>query len=157
MGASMTPDELSRPEISELINEHKEAKRLLTEVEKHVDAASNDSVGWARGVTGVLEELVGKLRAHFEKEEGGCLYTEVPIAAPRYAATCTRLLGEHAEMLSGFATVQERLHLLADERIGDVEGVAGRIRMLIASLRRHEAEENELLMSALWEDIGSKD
>lgn len=157
MAAGTTANEWDRPEIDELLEEHKEAKRLLTALEERLEVPTGQHGAWAAGVAGAIVPLLENLRVHFTNEEQGCLHTEVPVMAPHLAARCTELLKEHAVIVQGFERSLERLGLLSEEHIGDPQAVAARIRMVVATLRRHEAEENELIMSAFWEDLGSKD
>ncbi|GMV41965.1 MAG: hypothetical protein AMXMBFR64_36810 [Myxococcales bacterium] len=145
------------PEIDALLEEHREAKRLLSVVEGRLGVGGTPASEWASGVAAALVPLMENLRMHFASEERGCLHTEVPVMAPHLATHCARLLEEHAQILQGFERSLERLRLLAEEHIGDAKAVSKRVRMVIATLRRHEAEENELLMNAFWEDLGAKD
>jgi hemerythrin-like domain-containing protein len=141
----------------ELLEEHREAKRLVRALEETLDRPSDEREEWAVDVAAAVEALLANLRPHFKSEETGCLYREVPVDVPHLADRCCALASEHDELMRGFEAAIESTRDLASGGGGAPRAIEGRLRRLIATLRRHEAEENEILIAAYWDDLGAGD
>ena len=92
------------------------------------------------------------LAEHFRFEEQDGYLDPVRQREPRLERTIARLAGEHRWLVHS-------LKLLIREA-GDTitsEGIGKRIRAWVRSVRRHEAEERDLVQDAFNTDIGTKD
>jgi hypothetical protein len=130
-----------RPDIAA---QHRELRQMLSEIE-----ATNDL---GRLVT-VLEDLRSELRLHFadeEREDGG-LAEAVGASAPRHMRRLDQLLAEHAQLLQEADRLITRGRTLLDGAVRDIQQEA---LALSEHLRRHEAQETELLSDAVYADIG---
>jgi uncharacterized protein (UPF0335 family) len=58
--------------------------------------------------------------------------------------------------LQNFQTAADKALSNAATSQRDYDVLASRTRAAIAMLRRHEAEENEMIMNAYWDDLGGQ-
>jgi hypothetical protein len=101
-----------------------------------------------------LAELASMLRSHFELEEGeGGLHDVVGEQAGHRLAALQRLMAEHAEIL---VQVEQLRIAVGDCLDGPVRRVLSSVGELVARLRRHEADEEELFADAFWSDLGGR-
>jgi Hemerythrin HHE cation binding domain len=101
----------------------------------------------------LLEQLRDELREHFsdeEREDGG-LADAVGSSAPRHLRRLGALLSEHRRLLETIDELIVRGRTLVDGPVRDLERDA---RALSRELKRHEAQETELLTDAVYADIG---
>jgi hypothetical protein len=96
-----------------------------------------------------LEALEHQLAAHFDAEERSGLFGPFLEAFPRFSRPLERLRREHPAILAQTRALREAC--------ARGEDAARRVRALVASIRRHEAEETEILHRAYCEDIGPHD
>lgn len=75
---------------------------------------------------------------------------------PEYAGEFERLQGEHLAILGQIDRVVRLVDSMPDRPMEDREVFFLRIREMIATLRRHEAEEDRLLCLAIWHDTGGE-
>ena len=138
-----------------VLHEHRELVEKVGQVEQWV-SGNPLSDGWGPGLRTELLELTEMLRGHFGGEAEGQLFAEFMVEFPRFASRLSRLTAEHAEIIKAFRSVADQ----ADAPRASAEllqGLAARTKAAIATLRRHEAEENEIIMSAYLEDLGGAD
>lgn len=141
---------------AKILDEHQQCMRLAGEVEALLRASGKD--GWATSLherLGILSEALAK---HFDGEERGYLFVGLPEAYPRFGHRLDRLRAEHAPMLQTLDDVRREARKLADgEESMDARKLRRRVLAVISMLRRHEAEENEILYCAHWDDLGEGD
>ncbi len=75
---------------------------------------------------------------------------------PELADQFERLQREHLMILGQIDQVVRLVDSMADRPMEDREVFFLRIREMIATLRRHEAEEDRLLCLAIWRDTGGE-
>lgn len=75
---------------------------------------------------------------------------------PEYAHDFERLREEHSMILGQIDRVVRLVESIADRPMEDREVFYLRIREMIATLRRHEAEEDRLQSLAVWHDVGGE-
>lgn len=104
----------------------------------------------------VLTELRAKLQAHFAEEEAPEYMSEAVTAAPRLTTRANELLQQHSQLL---ATLDRVIADVASQGLTGDQLVDERevLRTLICDLRRHEQDEDDLLLDAFDDDIGSGD
>lgn len=146
---------MTEPE-QKILDEHQQCMRLVAEVEAFVRADRTD--GWATSLherLGILREALAK---HFRGEETGYLFVGLPEEHPRFANRLDRLRAEHGPMLETLDEVREQVQAFGDDGGQmDARTLGKRVLAVVSSLRRHEAEENEILYCAHWEDLGEGD
>lgn len=140
----------------QILDEHHRCMRLAGEVEALL--RGDDGSAWAESLherLGILREALAK---HFHGEETGYLFVGLPEAHPRFGNRLDRLREEHAPMLEALDDARERARALGqDGGTMDAKTLRKRVLAVISMLRRHEAEENEIIYCAHWDDLGEGD
>ncbi len=126
-----------------LLEEHRELRELM----ETICATSDLSV-----MLPLLDELKDELKEHFATEEApGGFGTVVSESAPHKASVVDHLFAEHKEFLISV----QRLHEAVENCLaGPVAEVRTAAALLKRRLRKHEAQENELLSDSLYTDLG---
>jgi iron-sulfur cluster repair protein YtfE (RIC family) len=132
--------------------ERADLRDALGAIQKHF----SDGPASATWVSEKLAALGDQLINHFRAEEEGGFFSEVVERDQRFASDAAQLQGEHTAMLGEFQT------LLSETRRGANpsewwDNAKDRFHAFSRQLMRHESDENRLLQSAYWDDIGSKD
>ncbi len=141
------------------LEEHRRLFGFVAELERHVEreARGADARSWAAELSSYLSELHGSLSTHFAFEESSQFWDELALLFPYAARRISRLVSEHDQLLSTLSS----LVLLAREAGARAEsGLAplkGRVQEFVKQLRRHEAEEDELIQSLYSDDLGIGD
>lgn len=144
-------------EIQRTLDEHQRCMKVLTEVEECLRLHGNAPADWCAELAGCLRKLESALKAHFGGEEEG-MFRLMPLEYPRFAARLKRLEEEHPKMIESLqAAIRKAEGPLTDVATRPVRELKTEVQLLIATLRRHEAEENELVMTAQWTAIGASD
>jgi len=135
-----------------VIHEHRELHVLLGEVEAALAPPSPQATGGPDVVAARLDVLRGRLAAHFGEEEKAGLFDQIVEQDPAEATECSRLLGEHGDLL----------HRLDDLRAADPEARrrptwVSAVRRFLDELCGHESRENEVLTRALDGSAGAPD
>ena len=99
----------------------------------------------------VVTQLLVLLPQHFahEEEEDG-VFAYVRQQDPRRGHDLDRFVEEHARFNEILADLERSIHV-------DGERAVTLARSLGQALAAHEAQENEVVMSALYDEIGDKD
>ncbi|MCK6544529.1 hemerythrin domain-containing protein [Myxococcota bacterium] len=110
----------------------------------HVDSPSirSDLAAW-------LTSVIPRLEAHAGHEERSGLYVDIPRLHPVFAPTIVRLRAEHRVISEGFR------ELLAHVHEEPLQGLLTRLAALIRIVRRHEADEDDILLEAYFADAAS--
>jgi hypothetical protein len=140
--------------VEEALDEHRECMMLVAELEACLDRRPEPAKEWVAAVQDCLGRLRGALSEHFKDETEGWLYREMPLRRPRFAPALERLEAEHPEILADLDVVAKKAGSLNDPERHHLRELAGHLQLLTARLRRHEAEENEILIAAAVEDTG---
>lgn len=104
----------------------------------------------------VLNELRSRLAAHFAAEESPEYLSDAVTAAPRLATRAKELQQQHAEFLAALERITTDIESKALDgvQLADDREV---LHQLICDLRRHEQAEDDLLLEAVDDDLGSGD
>ena len=134
------------------LDQHQEILDKAAALERTLEAAVGTEAEYVENVAGQLEALTKTLEHHFAHEDTSALYTTFVERFPRFSTALARLGREHQEILkevralaSGFSTRPGSKNL---------RKLKSRLKVFIAVIRRHEAEEDEIWQRACSEDIG---
>jgi hypothetical protein len=153
----MTEKDTSDAMVDEALGEHRECMQVVSEVEACLECHLDRGGQWVGEVLDVLPRLAASLREHFEAEQEGALFRKVPLTHPQYADRLQRLEAEHDQILKRIDKVIGKAEGVDREKMYEVRELNAQVQMVVATIRRHEAEETEILMGAHWEEIGTGD
>lgn len=110
---------------------------------------------WFVRLSAELEKLHAGVRIHHAVAilEGG---TDPAKTAPELTADEERLMHEHYTMLGYLDRIIRSSKSIAGQGAEDQTVFILRVRELVATLRRHEAEERKLMYVALFRDTGGE-
>jgi hemerythrin-like domain-containing protein len=144
-------------ELERALEEHKECTRRLSELESCLEGRAGMDAAALEELRDRLAALSETFRVHFASEREGPLFREFPTSFPQFAHRLETLAREHDLLLAEAADLEARIEALRDVHARHMRSIEARTRLLLARLRRHEAEEDEILLSAYWDDTGSGD
>lgn len=153
----MDDEVTGRPLVESAREEHRECMQVVAELEDCLDRHPDREGKWVRGLLGVLPRLESALLEHFEHEQGGALFRKVPLTHPQYAQRLARLEREHDAIVERIRDVGEKARAADGDKLYELRELNAQAQMLVATIRRHEAEETEILIGAHWEEIGAGD
>jgi len=139
------------------LDEHRECMQYVVALEACLDRRPDDAGLWIGGLLEHLPGLARTMREHFEAEEEGALFTDLPKRNPMVHARLKVLKEEHPRLLHDVERIMEITAGLRDAELYELREINARIQLFIARLRRHEATENELIFEAYWDDYGTGD
>lgn len=130
----------------ELLEEHQKIRGITEGIENAHDL--NDLLRR-------LEEFRSLIEPHFGGEEAaGGFFDVVRSMAPRHLGRIAQLETEHRQLLSEIDRLAERARACLEGPVAEILRGAGD---LAGRLHAHEARENELLIDAMYTDIGHGD
>lgn len=150
-------DELTRHHVDEALDDHRRCMQAVLELERCLDRQPDRGGKWLDEVRGCLPRLASTLREHFTDEEAGPLFSRVPVRHPRLAPRLKSLRDEHERMGEACDRVLARLDDLRDPEVYQLREFNAQLQLLVATIRRHEAEENEILLEAMCDEVGVGD
>jgi hemerythrin-like domain-containing protein len=154
----MTDSNTPSPSLADVtLEEHRQCMQVVAEVESILDRQPDREGRWLGEIRDKLPELRNTLAAHFRGEEDGPLFRQLPIQAPQLSGRLSRLEEEHQGILESVESLTRRAEKLQDPEVYELRELNAQVQLLIATIRRHEAEENELVMQANWDEIGTGD
>ena len=137
--------------------EHQTCLAALVDLESLLDHPIEDGLSWLAAVQEVLPRIRRALREHFASEEAGPLFRALPQEFPQLADRLRRLQAEHASLLRRVNGMCARADALEEPEGYDLRELCGRLQLLTSVIRRHEAEEDEAVLSAYWQEAGVGD
>ena len=141
----------------ETLDEHRECMQYVVALEACLDRRPDNAGLWIGGLLEHLPGLARTMREHFEAEEKGALFTDLPRRNPMVYARLKILKEEHPLLLREVERIIEIISGLREAELYELREVNARIQLFVARLRRHEATENELIFEAYWDDYGTGD
>ncbi len=144
-------------ELERAIEEHKECTRRLVELESCLGERADTEVRSLAALRDCLAAVSETFRVHFASEQQGPLFREFPSTFPQFSFRLEKLAAEHGTLLAEAAELEARVEELRKVHAREMRAIETRVRLLAARLRRHEAEEDEILLSAYWDDAGLGD
>jgi len=136
-----------------VLEEHRELTKCVTQLDEWVAPDAALGPEWGPELGRRVQEVLEHLRMHFAGDAEANLFNEVSMSSPHLSGRLTALAAEHSEIMSAFRQVAEQVTQLSGDR-DQAARLALKTQSAIATLRRHEAEENEIIMRAFWEDLG---
>jgi len=152
------PCDDARPEMAdELLVEHRGCMEVVIEVERCLDCQPDREGRWVSRLLECLPRLATTLRTHFDVEQQGPLYRKLPISFPRFADRLEHLEAEHVRILEVVDRALARARDLRTAEMYEIRELNAQIQLLVATIRRHEAEEDEIILQAHWDEVGVGD
>lgn len=146
------------PEIvEETLDEHRQCMKVVSDVERCLDRQPDREGRWLLRLRDALPRLASTLREHFRAEEEGPLYRALPVSFPRFALRLEKLEAEHVRILETVDSVTARAGTLSDPEMYEMRELNAQVQLIVATIRRHEAEENEIVIEAHWDEVGVGD
>lgn len=139
------------------LEDHRQCMQVVEELENLLDRHPDRDGNWLAALRGTLPELRQTLLSHFEGEENGPLFQQLPLQSPQLSTRLARLEEEHAGILESVDTLTARADAMDGPEVYELRELNAQVQLLVATIRRHEAEENELVMQANWDEIGTGD
>jgi hypothetical protein len=143
--------------LQDTLAEHRDCMRVVSEVESILDHQPDREGEWIGRLNAKLPTLAQAMREPFAAEEQGALFRELPVKKPRLATRVETLGAEHARMLKAVEDAVVKAQGLREPELYELRELNALVQLLIATIRRHEAEENEIIMGAYWDEIGAAD
>jgi hypothetical protein len=144
--------------LREIKEDHRELTRLFEEAVSLFGRAGKSRVP-ARKIVEVLEGLRDQLAIHFSLEEAFGYFEDAITVAPRLSARADELRSEHGTLYMELCDVVEEAEgvLRADNSPRAVRRIALKFVAFHHQYQAHDAAENELILTALDDDIGVGD
>jgi hypothetical protein len=133
------------------LEQHRSFNPLIEAILLRVVRLPDEKDPWLADLAKRVAQLAELLSAHFADEELSCLFTDIPIQCPHHAEKLDRLKGEHPVLIERLKTVLDGGEAM------EMAALAGRVQRTIAQVRRHEAEETEIILEAFWDEVGSSE
>ena len=143
--------------LKQTLDEHRECMAYVSKLEACLDHQPDDSSLWIGQLLDHLPGLARTMREHFEDEERGPLFAELPQRHPHVSDRLDALKNEHPRMLVEIDKIIDLTGGMRDAEVYELRELNARIQLFVARLRRHEAAENELMYELYWNDIGTGD
>ncbi len=143
--------------VDETLDEHRETMQAVARVEQWLDRSPTVEGDWLEQIRDELPQLAATLRCHFSEEQQGPLYRTLPVSHPRFAERLRKLEAEHARIIRAVDDAVQRAKDLHDPQLYELRELNAQLQLLVATVRRHEAEENEIILEAHWDGVGTGD
>ncbi len=103
-----------------------------------------------------LRRLHARVRVHHAANELNICDETEDNTPPELLREQARLRTEHSAILGGLDRIIRSTEALADQTVEDKDVFFLRLRELLATVRRHEAEEDRLFYLAVWRETGGE-
>ena len=136
-----------------IATEHLSYRSLLEEIESDLERVARGDRTSLDGLKKLLKSFTSQVRGHFALEEKGGLfevYDERPLAFREHARA---MLDQHRVFLERLKRVLETVNRIEHLDGPEFEQFSRDLRDLIAALRQHERDEDELLERLVDHDI----
>ena len=144
-------------ELTETLDEHKACLKLVEAVEDCLTHPPDLEGRWVATLLERLRPLRVGLKDHFVSEEKGALFGSLPLSKPRLARQLDALKAEHPALLQRLERIIAQAEGLDDPEIYHLRELNAAVQLFVATLRRHEAAENEIVVHSLWDELGTGD
>lgn len=159
MSTDDTVKRADQPMVDSTLEEHRACMDLVADVEACLDREADREGRWIGDLVEKLPQLAERMREHFRSEESGPMFASLPVQYPHLADRLAKLQSEHRTLLETIDRVIQRasaLNLEHAERY-EIRELHAEVQLMIATIRRHEAEENEAVLAAHWDEVGTGD
>ena len=103
-----------------------------------------------------LRRLHARVRVHHAANELNICDESENSMPPEFLREQARLRAEHSTILGVLDRIIRSTDALADQTVEDKDVFFLRVRELLATVRRHEAEEDRLFYLAVWRETGGE-
>ena len=155
------PETLTKSWAKQVLEEHRELRKKVKGLREYI-CEPRPAVGeegahsWAANLASQLVNLHDELVRHFRFEDESGMVEDVAEKHPRALVQAEALAGEHPQML-------KELRRLMAEALDYSEGnppedcpLRRGVCSLLNQLEEHEREENDLIISLEYQDLGTK-
>ena len=139
-------------------NERATVETWLRIIEERVDRAADQMAeeAYFAQLGEDMRNLHARLRIHHTQGfRGECVESEVS-TRPELVDTLSRLMAERPRILGDLDRLIRASGSIADRALEDRDVFILRVKELMAFLRRHQAEEEQLLFLTAWHDTGGE-
>ena len=148
---------MSKPEtkhelLAQVQRDHEELREMLGIVSRTLSRRESS----VPAVVEALTRLGRDVAQHFSDEESAGLFSDIESRAPRMADRVAELRAEHQRLADAIADLQN-VAARGDGSDAWWEQVGRAYQVFSKELMHHESYENELLLRAYTDDIGSGD
>ena len=140
-----------------ILDEHRHVMEVVARVDECLWNSAPRDKAWGTELARRVGSVVEQLKLHFSGNAERSMFEELAHTAPHLIGKLRNLGAEHDQILTDFRRVAE---MALEVDVTDSEAatrLAALARKAIAKLRRHEAEENEIVLDAVLEDLGGGD
>lgn len=144
--------------LQEIKEDHHELRQLI-----HHSGAMFNRPEWMPIETKRLGELLGKLRdqlaMHFALEESYGYFDDALDVAPHLSRRAERLRAQHYDLYAEVCRLSERAEQLLYHEVPEsaLHDMANEFRGFTGRFHDHELRENDLILEALDDDLGTGD
>lgn len=142
-----------------LLQEHQVVRQLAHQLEWLVEEGGfvEPESDWGDRLCTELTAFRQHLQRHFALEEEGGFLPEVVTCWPQAAERVEALRREHAEILRIMDELIHESSLLAYGASPPLAAFRQRIRQVLSTIRRHEADENALVQQVFYQELSVVD
>jgi len=151
------PKTKPHPVRDDVLREHQKLMPIVHDLAAAADTSPGDATAWSHDVKGRLLSLRRNLLEHFREEETGSFGTTFPQTFPHLAGRASELLAQHPAILRSVDAALVAAGRVPADDAGAAHELKASLHQLLATIRRHEAAENELVLDAVWDDFGGGD
>ncbi len=137
----------------DVLEEHQRIRGLVHRIESILEGRRQAGGDWVGSLRPLLQDLSMEAGPHFDGEEAE-LFRDVRERFPSQVPTIDNLVQQHRQLLSELVELSGRCQEMDDTDSGRCEKFADRLGESLRSLRRHEEEEDGLMLLAYWQDLG---
>ena len=145
------------PKRNAVLEEHERVIEVVARLEAWVAPKVPRDNAWPGELCRRAGAVLEQLKIHFSGDAESSVFRELATTAPHLIGKLTALGTEHAEILKNFRDIAECAAGADVRNEVRVNRLTVQSRKTIATLRRHEAEENEIILQSIWEDLGAGD
>lgn len=139
--------------VEQLANEHTMLETYLDQLDDLIAAPDDHTI---QALRPLLHEVFDRCRTHMELEERDGYMIGLVQTQPHLTNAVNELRDEHDVLLSAMTEITVSVD--QSEDMDRLEGsFVPQIREWLDQMRRHEHRENELVLEAFNQDIGTKD
>jgi hemerythrin-like domain-containing protein len=136
-----------------IATEHLSYRSLLDEIETDLERVSKADGASLDALRKLLRSFHAEVRGHFALEEKGGLFEVYDEHPPTFRKHARAMLAQHQDFLERLRRVQEAAGAIVRLDGPEFEGFARDLHELVAALRKHERDEDELLERLVDHDI----
>lgn len=141
---------------SQIEREHECIKRDMGDIKMAImeEVSPRNFPDWRLEFIWRLRDFKNHLLKHFELEEEGGFMAEILSESPEAINQVKKLEAEHGQIVSELDGIIADLKKIHEKEIPKLEDIRSRVTQLMATIRNHEAAENELIQTVYYQEYG---